>query len=366
MNTRVRLRRGESAPAAPPEPTHLLEPPAIEAHSAAVASPVAFADAEPQDAVTQAQDALQAATAAREQAAHLVADAQEEAQRVLTEAQQQILELEHAAREADQEAAHWQAVADRNTAIVATTAEAETLTAARDRLTGEAQGLDAEVDRLVTRLQELGAAQNEAAQRRAVAVRNDDADALRGALTELATAAELAQARAADLTAARVRLTAVRAEQEELCDALGRVSLRLLALRRDEAGLPPAEEALSVAMALLPALVVSMMQSEPEKLSAIMLGAVSEEQRPAMAEAIRLGGSNPRGMISLAATAAGTVIGAQVLGAVEQLAHDDPEQYQAVKALAFADAPPEPTPAQRAYNDGVDMIQAALTAGDAR
>lgn len=338
--------------------------PALEATGTAEAPSRATAGAAAPDAATEAQEARLAATQAREAAAQVAADAQAEARGLLAEAQVRVDELEADARTAEIDAARWQQAADRNAAIVATEAETATLEAARDRIAGEAAELGEHATRIEARLRELGAQHAEAVQRRTMAVRNDDEAALREALTSLTTAAELAQARTGDLAATRARLAEAHTEHEQTRAALGRAGLRLMALRREEAGLPPAEEAVSLAMTLLPVLVINMMNTEPDRLAAILMAAVPAEQRPAMEEAVRLAPANPQGMVSLASAAAGSVLGGQILTSLQQLALDDREQYEAVKRMAFAGAAPEPV--HSAKDEAADMVRGALAAGGAR
>jgi hypothetical protein len=366
----LRRRRAESAPTVEPVPASTLEPPAPAAVGGPDETPQPAVDSVADDPAELAEAARHAAVEAREGAARAVAEAQAEAQRILAEAQAQAADLERAARAADAEAEAQQAVADRDAAIVRTEAELATLTSARDRLGAEAAGLEAEIGRLESRISELSAAQAEARQRRVMAVRGDDAAGLREALTDLGTAGELAEARQAELAAAQQRLAAARAEHEEVCTQLGRASLRLLALRRQEAGLPPVDEVVAVSLALLPALVVSMMQGEPERLAAILMAAVPEAQRPAMAEALRLGPLNPHRAVSLASTVAGAVLGPQIVGALQQLALDDPAQYRAIKRVALDEPASAPLTADERYRaieeDGAAMVTAALAAGGAR
>lgn len=314
------------------------------------------------DAAAKAQAAREAAAQARERAANTAAAAEARARQILAEAQQQVLDLEADARAAEADAEEWQEAADRDAAIVSTEAEAATLEAARDRLARDIQTLDAEAARIEARLAELTVTQDQAQRQRADAVRADDEAGLRDALTTLATLAELAHARTADLTAARHQAEASRAQHQDASEQLGRARLRLLALRRDAVGLPPAEETLAVAMGLLPALVVSMMREQPDKLTAVMLASVPEDQRPVMAEAIRLAPANPRGAISLASTAAGTVLGAQILASVERLALDDPAQYESIKRTAF-----EPAAVESPVPTGpIEIVYNLFAAGGAR
>lgn len=350
MNTRIKRRKPDVV-AVEATPSHLLAEPVVDD----VPVPVV------EDAAAEADAARAAAADARARAADAVAAAQLEADRLLDEARRRSTALELEARRHDEDAEAAQAVADRAAALVATEAEVIALQDARDRLAGEAQGLEAEVDRLGVRLAELAAAQNEASQRRAMAVRGDDAPGLRAAVTELMTAAELAQARSADLSTAQDRLAAVRTEHGEVCKALGRAGVRLLALRRDEAGLPPVEELVELTLAALPMLVTSMMASDPERLAELMLAAVPASGREQMAEAIRLGSHDPHGMVGLASTAAGAVLGPQILASLQQLALDDPEQYEGVKSLVLA--PADPRVVRRPADDAAGMVAAVLGGG---
>lgn len=352
MNTsRLRRRPPVSPVEATPVPSDFLELPAGD---------VPVVD-DVQDPAEQAEQARQAAANARSRAAAAVAEAQAEAQRLVEAAQAEASRLEREARAADAEAVEHQAVADRQSAIVRTAAEVETLTAARDRLAGDAGALGAEVGRLDERLAELAAEQAEASQRRVMAVRADDASGLRDALTALATAAELSQARTADRSAAQSRLESVRAEHGEVCKALGRASLRLLALRREEAGLPPVEEVVEVALAALPMLVTSMAVTDAERLAQIMLAAVPAEGRAEMAEAISLGRHDPHGLIALASTAAGAVLGPQIISSLQQLALDAPDEYEGVRRLVMA--PGDPVPVRHPMDDAVGMIASVLAGG---
>jgi hypothetical protein len=350
VNARVLRRKSAAA--------GVLEPAGVPESVPDVAEPVV--DVESYDAAAEAEIARAAAADARSEAARLVAEAEAEAQRIVEAARRRASELELQARDADVEAEAHQKVADRSAAIVATEAELVALEASRDAAAEEIGRLDAEATRLSVRLEELAAEQAQAQQRHAQALRLDDGAALRAAVLDFQTSAELAQARRGELDRAQARLGVVRGEVEQTCEAIGRAQVRLVVLRRAEQGLPDLGDLVGTAMNLLPALAMSLMASDPERLSAILLAAVPEDRRPVMAEALRLGPANPSAMIRMVSTAAGGVIGPQVVAALQQLAVQDPEQYEALRKIARGEAVSEPSPAERAQLDAAGMVAAVL------
>lgn len=334
---------------AQPSPAHLIEPSVVE--------PVLDSAV---DAAAEAENARQAAGAARGEAAQVRADAETEARRVLAEAQERLRVLEAEAEAADAEAEGWQEIADRNASIVATSAEVATLAAARDGMAGDAVSLNAEIDRLDARLQELAAEAAEAAQRRGKAILDDDGAALRCAVGDLSAVAELTEARRGELAQAQTRRSALLTRYRETCEALARASVRLVALRRAEAGLPPVEEVTELAIMSLQPVMLAMMTSDPEGVSRVLMSALPEGQRPAMAEAIRLARFNPGRFVEVASLAAGAVIGPRLVAELERLAVEDRGQFEALARLLRGQpaAPEVPAPAPLAL--------AGLVGGGAR
>ena len=291
------------------------------------------------DPAAEAATWRQAAQAARARAEHVRAEAQQRAREITAAAEAEASRLGLQADEADAEAARWQREADRDAEIAVLTAQIAVMQEARDRLAAEARDLDETAGRLSARIEELAAQHAEAGQRKAMAVRGDDEAALREAASALVTAAELGQARQAELSAAQARLGQIRGEDGELAavvDRLGRALVRLADLRRDEQGLPPLRERQSVVAALVMQMAVMYSAADPDALIGMLEGRLPDEgarrelRRQYEALGDLGGGEAARRSVAAPVLAAACV---PLLEAwLDTLAAQAPDQYAAVKA----------------------------------
>jgi hypothetical protein len=307
------------------------------------------------DAAAEAEGRREDAQRLRVDRARRLAEAQEQIERITAEAQAEAARFDAAIRDADAEAERWEAIARRDAAIVAAEAEIAALQQAQADLAAEAARLDTEAARLTVRLDELSAARADAEQRQLTARRADDIDVdeavarVKAAQADLAAITDTEQHPREQLAAVQARLTAIRGEGGDLAqvtDRLGRASIRLADLRREERGLPPLQERQALLAAVGMQTAVALAGQDPESMLNAMLamvpdGETREELRRQFGELGELDGTGVTQRVSAAGAMAVRLMPA-LAAWLDAIAGQDSALFAAMKSSFLGGRPPAP------------------------